>query len=325
MMTGPAPRPVTGRVLVALFLALAALPLAARFGAETAILSLASRMIILAIAAVALDLILGFAGLVSLGHAAFIGIGAYGAGIMAKEGLGEAAFILPAVILIAALFAYLTGKIVLRTRGVGFIMITLAFGQMLFFTAGSLSRYGGDDGLTLWSRSKVFGTRVLENDLVLYYVALAALFGTVVLVRRLLVAPFGDVLRAARENPVRVETLGINVEAARLKAYVISGVLTALAGFLLANQSEFVSPALMGWQRSGELVMMVVLGGMGTLTGPIVGAILFLLLEFELARLTEHWKLIFGPLLILVVLFGRGGLYGLVSRLAGRRFAGDRS
>jgi branched-chain amino acid transport system permease protein len=271
---------------------------------------------ILAIAAIALDLILGYGGLVSFGHAAFLGIGAYAVGILSSHGIEDAFIQLAAALVASAVFALVTGAISLRTKGVYFIMITLAFGQMLFFLATSLAAYGGDDGLTLANKSLVFGRKLIEGDRAFYYAVFACLLLVYLLGRAVVVSRFGRVLRGSRDNPVRMEAIGFHPFRYQLAAYVISGMIAGLAGFLLANQAEFVSPAYMTWQRSGELIFMVILGGLGSLHGALLGAAAFLLLEEFLAGWTEHWKMIFGPLLILVVLFARGGIMGM---LGGRR------
>jgi branched-chain amino acid transport system permease protein len=299
----------------AVFCTLAAVPLMGFLGPEGFILPLVTRMMVLALAAIALDFILGHGGLVSFGHAAFLGIGAYAAGIMVTEGLTDALVILPVVIGVSALFALVTGIICLRTSGVYFIMITLAFGQMIFFAASSLSAYGGDDGLTIWDSATLFGTGWLADDRGLFYVTLAVLVGGFLLVQALVASRFGRVLRAAKENDRRTASLGFDVFRVRLVAYVISGMLAAVAGFLLTCQAEFVSPAVMAWQRSGELIFMVVLGGMGTRNGALIGAIAFVALEHFLSDLTHDWKLIFGPLLVIIVLFSRGGLAAMLVRL----------
>jgi branched-chain amino acid transport system permease protein len=293
------------------FALLAALPLASLAGSSNYLLDLFTRVMIFAIAACALDLLIGYAALVTFGQAAFIGLGAYAVGILASHGINDALIALPAALVVSALFALLTGLVCLRTKGVYFIMITLAFGQMAFFIASSLAPYGGDDGLSLSSRSTVAGFAVLGQPVVFYYVAFAALLGSYLLCRSLVASRFGRVLRGAKQNAARMTALGFEVYRFQLAAYVIAGTLSGLAGFLLANATEFVSPAYMSWQRSGELIIMVLLGGIGTLHGAIVGAAAFLLLEEWLAGVTEHWKLIFGPLLVLVVLFGRDGLLGL--------------
>jgi branched-chain amino acid transport system permease protein len=299
---------------VAIFLCLALAPLAAKLGPEGYILSLLTRVMIFAIAAVSLDLLIGYGGLISFGHAAFVGLGAYAVAIPMSHGIMDVSLHLAAALAACAAFALVTGAISLRTRGVYFIMITLAFGQMVFFLATSLAPYGGDDGLTLPSKSLVFGARVFRSEGPFYYVVLAVLLGAYVLCRAIVASRFGRVLRGTRENAVRMAAIGFDPFRYQLAAYVIAAMIAGVAGVLLANQAEFVSPAYMTWQRSGELIFMIILGGLGTLHGAIIGAAAFLLLEEVLAGLTEHWKLIFGPLLIVVVILGRGGLTGLLPR-----------
>ena len=298
---------------------LAALPAAAVVVSANYLLALGTRIMIFAIAAVALDLIVGYGALVSFGHAAFIGLGAYAVGILASHGIGEVLIALPTALAAAVLFALATGAVSLRTRGVYFIMITLAFGQMIFFTASSLAPYGGDDGLTIASRNTLFGLPIFKDPRVLYYLVLAALAGTFFLCRAIVASRFGRVLRGAKENATRMATLGFEVYRFQLVAYAISGALCGLAGFLLANANDFVSPAYMSWQRSGELIIMVLLGGIGTLYGAIIGAATYLLIAEFLSQWTEYWQVIFGPFLVLVVLFGRGGLVGLFAQLTGKR------
>ncbi|WP_395681395.1 branched-chain amino acid ABC transporter permease [Inquilinus sp.] len=318
-MTGagtPAPsalRSVWPALLI--FAVLALVPVVAPLLGGTYPLTVAGRIMIFAIAAVSLDLILGYGGLVSFGHAAFIGLGAYAVGILADAGVEEGLLLLPAAMLAAAIFAALTGAVSLKTRGVHYIMITLAFGQMAYFTTTSLSAYGGDDGLTLWSRPLLAGFKALNDRSVFYYVVLVLLVGAWALCRAVTRSRFGRVLRGCREDEERMRALGYSPFAYRLAATVIAGAIAGLAGALLAIQTEFVSPAYMSWQRSGELIVMVVLGGIGSLYGAIVGAAAFLLAEELLAGVTEHWRLIFGPLLILVVLFLRGGLGGLLGKV----------
>jgi len=303
---------------IGIFVLLALIPALARLLSEGYLLSLCGRMMIFAIAAVALDLLVGYGGLISFGQAAFIGLGAYAVGILSVHGMGEALISLPAAILASAAFALLTGFVCLRTKGVYFIMITLAFGQMAFFTASSLAPYGGDDGLTIAARNTVAGTAVLRGEHLFYYLAFACLLGTYVLCRVLVASRFGRVFRGAKENALRVETVGFDVFRFQLVGYVITGALAGLSGFLLANATEFVSPAYMSWQRSGELIVMVILGGLGSLHSAILGTACYLLLEQWLSGLTENWKVIFGPLLVLVVLFARGGLLGAYGKLVGR-------
>lgn len=272
--------------------------------------TLMARAMVLALAALSLGFLVGGAGLVSLGHAAMLGVGAYAVAILDAHGVTEALAVLPAAIGAAALFALLTGAIAIRTSGVHFIMITLAFGQMAFFTASSLAAYGGDDGYTLYARTEVAGRRLLENRLAFHYLCLALLAGAWLLLRAILASRFGRVLRATRENARRAEAMGFAPYGYRLAAYAIAGAITGLAGFLMANATEFVAPSAIAWQRSGELLFMVILGGVGSLPGAILGAAAFVLAEEQLARLTEHWRLIFGPLLILAVLFLPHGLAG---------------
>jgi branched-chain amino acid transport system permease protein len=193
---------------------------------------------------------------------------------------------------------------------------------MAFFTASSLAPYGGDDGLTIAARNTLAGLPLLKNEHAFYYIVLLCLVGTYLFCRALVGSRFGRVLRGAKENPVRMAAIGFDVYRFQLAAYVIAGALGGLSGFLLANATEFVSPAYMSWQRSGELIVMVLLGGLGMLEGAIIGTVAYLLLEEWLSGFTENWKVIFGPLLVLVVLFARGGLLGLATALA-RRFARD--
>jgi branched-chain amino acid transport system permease protein len=298
------------RIAAGLFVLMGLLPLLSALLGGSYLLLIGERVLIFAIAAISLELLIGAGGLVSFGHAAFLGIGAYGAGIAASHGLGTLAIALPAALGASALFAAATGAIAVRTRGVYFIMITLAFGQMAFFVATSLAPYGGDDGLTWPTRTLVFGTRMLKNETTFYYVILAFLVATYLVVSRLIASRFGRVLRGLTDDDMRMQAIGFTPYPYRLTAYVIAGTICGLAGFLLGNQAEFVSPAYMHWQRSGELIMMVLLGGTGTLYGPVLGSLVFLLLEETLSRLTEHWKVILGPLLVLVVLFARGGIAG---------------
>jgi branched-chain amino acid transport system permease protein len=327
----PSPSRRLELVPIILFAALIGAPAFATVsGAEGYVLSLLTRVMIFGIAAMSLDLVLGYGALVSFGHAAFLGIGAYSVGILASHGIEDALIQIPVALAASAAFALVTGAISLRTKGVYFIMITLAFGQMAFFLATSLASYGGDDGMTLPSRSLIAGNGFLKSDVTFYWVSLACLAGMYALSRAIVVSRFGRVLRGTRENTIRMQAIGFQPFRYQLAAYVISGMMAGLAGCLLANQAEFVSPAFMTWQRSGELIFMVVLGGLGTLHGAIIGAAAFLLLEEFLPeflhaasfmmsdeirmRLTENWKMVFGPLLILIVLFARGGIMGILRR-----------
>jgi branched-chain amino acid transport system permease protein len=308
-------RPAADGVLVpiTIFVVLASVPLAALAAGQGYVVDLATRVMIFAIAAIALDLMVGFAGRLSFGHAAFIGVGAYATGILAAHGISDVLLSLPAAMLASMLFAYLTGIVCLRTQGVYFIMITLAFGQMVFFVANSLAPYGGDNGLTIAGRNTLAGFAVFSSDRTFYYLVFSVLLGAFALCRALVGSRFGRALRGAKENPIRMAALGFDVYACQLMAYIISGGLAGISGFLLANASEFVSPAYMSWQRSGDLIIMVILGGLGTLYGPILGAAGYVFMEEVLSRITEDWKVIFGPLLVLVALFARGGLLGLLN------------
>lgn len=282
---------------------------------EGYMLTLLARMMILAMAAVSLSFIVAGAGLVSLGHAATLGFGAYAVVILDDLQVVDALVVLPAAMLAAAGFALVTGAVAIRTSGVNFIMITLAFGQMAFFTASSLSGYGGDDGYTLYARTEVNGTRLLDDRLVFHFVCLGALVFTWLLCRMLLASRFGRVLRAVRGNPMRAQALGFSPYPYRLTAYVIAGALGGAAGFLFANATEFVAPAYISWQRSGELLFMVILGGLSGLHGALLGAVGFVLLEEFLSHQWEHWRIVFGVLLILAVLFLPGGLSGIPAQI----------
>lgn len=305
-----------GALAIALLLPPAALALDEPF-----YVSLASRMLIYGLAAASLDLILGFGGMVSFGHAAFFGAGGYAVGILYMHGFEGSAFlglvpgsdsallVWPAATLTGGLLALIIGAISLRTGGVYFIMITLAFAQMLYFLFVSLEAYGGDDGLSLYGRSALPGFD-LRDDTTFYYLVLALLLLFLWLGRRLVDSRFGMVLRGVRENERRMTALGFPVYRYKLAGFVIAGAVAGLAGALIANQTEFVSPSLMHWTRSGQIMVMVILGGMGTLFGPVLGAVAFLLLEEVLAGWTEHWMIVLGPLLIFVVLFARRGIFG---------------
>jgi branched-chain amino acid transport system permease protein len=309
------------RLAAGLFALLALLPLLSHGIASSYLLLIGERAVIFAIAALSLELLIGAGGLVSFGHAAFLGIGAYAAGIVASHGLGTLCIALPAALAACAVFALATGAIAVRTRGVYFIMITLAFAQMAFFIATSLAPYGGDDGLSWPTRTMVLGRHILKDQLTFFYVCLALLIATYLGVGRLIASRFGRVLRGLKDNETRMQAIGFTPYLYRLTAYVIAGTLCGLAGFLLGNQAEFVSPAYMHWQRSGELIIMVLLGGTGTLYGPMLGALAFLLLEEALSRQTEHWKVILGPALVLTALFASGGIAGAIAACRQRRGA----
>ena len=300
------------------------LPVLAHYLGNPYLLSLFSRVLIYGLAAASLDLLVGYGGLVSLGHAAFVGIGAYVVAIMFHHGteaeplLGfisgsENGFIVwPLAVLAAAGAALVIGALSLRTSGMHFIMITLAFAQMAYYFSVSLEKYGGDDGISLYDRS-VLGGLDLGNDISFYYVCFFLLSLFLILTYRLTRSRFGLILRGCGSNPRRIQALGIHSKRYRLVCFVIGGAGAGLAGALLANQTEYVSPALLHWTLSGELLVMVLLGGLGSLFGPVLGATVYLLLEETLAMYTEHWMVYFGPILILVVIFAKQGLFGLLT------------
>ena len=289
---------------------------ASALGAEFYV-SLASRMLIFALAATSLNLILGFGGMVSFGHAAFMGVGAYVVGIALQEGLGSAWLAWPLAMGVSALVALVIGAISLRTQGVYFIMITLAFAQMLYFLAVSIKAYGGDDGLQLMARSTLASGIDLARERDFYYVTLGLLCASLLGVARLLNARFGHVLQAIRHNESRMLALGFPVFRYKLIAFVVAGALAGLSGALLANLGGFVSPSLMQWSQSGMLMIMVILGGVGYLYGGVVGAVFFLLLEEVLSHFTIYWQLGLGVVLLAVVLLAPNGLTSLLRRRTG--------
>jgi branched-chain amino acid transport system permease protein len=295
------------------------------------LMSLFTRIMVLAMAAVSLNLIMGFGGMVSFGHAAYIGIGGYVVGILAKEGIGNGFAQWPLALAVSGLFALGVGALSLRTRGVYFIMITLAFAQMVYYIAIGLDRYGGDDGLTIHKRSD-FGALInLADRMQFYYLCFALLLLTVYLVWRIVNSRFGLVIQGARSNDGRMRAIGFPTYRYKLVCFVIAGALCGLSGVLLANHTNFISPALMHWTRSGDLIVMVVLGGMGSVFGPVIGAVALLVLEEILPHLIgfasfvitgkdvpaarEYWALILGPMMLLIVLFARGGIDSLLVRM----------
>jgi branched-chain amino acid transport system permease protein len=301
---------------IALLAVLALLPLYAALTGDAFVLTLFTRVVILAIGAVSLNLIMGYGGMVSFGHAAYLGIGGYAVGILAKEGIGSGLVQWPAAVAASALFALVVGALSLRTRGVYFIMITLAFAQMAYYVTIGLDRYGGDDGLTIYRRSQFGGLIDLNDKTAFYYLCLAFLLAGIYLTWRIVNSRFGLVVQGARANDRRMRAIGFPTFRYKLVCFVIAGAMCGLSGALLANQTNFISPAMMHWTRSGDLIVMVVLGGLGSLFGPLIGAVTFLLLEEALSRITQYPDLILGPLLLLVALYVHGGIEGL---LEGRR------
>jgi branched-chain amino acid transport system permease protein len=302
-------------VVILLLLALVLLPVYVEFTGSRFLLTLFTRIVILALAAVSLNLILGYGGMMSFGHAAYLGIGGYSVGILAFEGVTSGFVQWPVALLVSALFALVIGALSLRTRGVYFIMITLAFAQMTYYIVAGLARYGGDDGLTIEKRSQFFPPLNLSNKMQFYYLCLALLFASIYLVWRIVNSRFGLAVQGARSNDARMRAIGFPTYRYKLTCFVIAGTLCGLAGALLANHTDFVSPGMMYWTRSGDLIIMVVLGGMGSTFGPLFGAVALLVLEEVLSGITEYWQIILGPLLLLVVLFARGGIDGLLGKV----------
>jgi len=301
--------------VVVLLAALALLPVYVELGGSRFLLTLFTRIIILAMAAVSLNLILGFGGMMSFGHAVYLGIGGYAVGMLAHEGIYSGFVQWPVALAASALFALVIGALSLRTRGVYFIMITLAFAQMAYYIVAGLARYGGDDGLTIYKRSQFFEPINLSNKTQFYYICLFLLYASIYLVWRMVNSRFGMVIQGSRANDTRMRAIGFPTFRYKLTCFVIAGTLCGLAGALLANHTDFVSPAMMYWTRSGDLIIMVVLGGMGSVVGPVFGAVVLLVLEQALSGITEYWQIILGPLLLLVVLFARGGIDGLLGRV----------
>ena len=320
-------------VIAVLMLLLAAVPVFAVMTANTFLVTLFTRVIILGMAATSLNLILGYGGMVSFGHAVYLGIGGYAVGILAQEGASSGFVQWPLAILVSALFALLVGALSLRTRGVYFIMITLAFAQLVYYFGVGLDRYGADDGLSIRQRSQFAGLLNLSDRTQFYYLCLALLVVTIYLIGRLVNSRFGMVIQGARSNDRRMRAIGFPTFRYRLTAFVIAGAICGLAGALLANHTGFISPATMHWTRSGDLIVMVVLGGMASSFGPLIGAVTLLSLEEALPvlirvvaaplfgdaalRMAEYWQIVLGPLFLLVVLFARGGIDGLLAGVRG--------
>ncbi|MFP6747863.1 MAG: branched-chain amino acid ABC transporter permease, partial [Alphaproteobacteria bacterium] len=280
---------------------------------------------VFAIAAVSLDLILGHGGMISFGHAAYMGVGAYAVGILSYYGVDNGFLQFPLAMAASALIGLVFGAMSLRTSGVYFIMITLAFAQMLFFLAISLEEFGGDDGMSSL-RSEFAGLIDLNDAMHFYYLVLAVLALVLFGLHRLVLSRFGMVIRGSRSNEKRMAAMGFPTFRYKLAAFAIASTICGLAGALFANLNEFVSPDVMHWTHSGELMVMVIMGGMGTLIGPVLGATAFLLLEeylpqwmeMVMTNAGEHWAIIMGPILIAIVLFGRGGIHALFAGRGGR-------
>jgi branched-chain amino acid transport system permease protein len=299
------------RVVVAAgLLALALVPPLAAWLDASFYVVLFTRIVIFAIAAVSLDLILGYGGMVSFGHAAYLGIGSYAMGILSTYGITNGFVHFGVAIGASAVAALVIGYVSLRTKGVHFIMITLAFSQMIYFLCESLNQFGGDNGLNIPDHSNFGGLLDLDDATTLYYLAFGCLLLCLWFASRLVESRFGMVVRGAKSNDRRMAALGFSTFRYQLTAFVLAGAMCGLAGALLANQTLFLSPSIMHWTRSGEIMMMVILGGMGTLCGPVAGAAVYLVLENVLSGLTSHWQAVLGPILVMIVLFRKGGLLG---------------
>jgi len=319
-------RPIHATIITAALLFLLFIPQLTAAAGQPALLALASRILIYAIAAASLNFVLGYGGMVSFGHAAFFGIGAYTVGILfAHHTAGESLFgfipgsnqmlvTLPAALIVSGVFAAAIGALSLRTGGVQFIMITLAFAQMLFFFFVSLKAYGGEDGIIIRRTNELPGLN-MRDKVTLYYVILgfAALF--FVALWRVVNSSFGAVLKGIRQNERRMAALGFAPYRYKLYAFILSGMGAGFAGALMANFLRFASPDMMHWTKSGELMIMVILGGVGSFFGPIFGAAAFMILETFLAGWTEHWPLALGAILLVVVLGTKGGINGLLARI----------
>jgi len=305
--------PRTRAIALAMGLAfLAAVPLVAALANQPFYLDLVRRIMIFAIAALSLNLILGYGGMISFGHAAYLGIGAYAVGVLAHYGIHNGFLQWGLAIAASAVVALVIGAVSIRTSGVYFIMITLAFTQMLYYLGISIEEYGGDNGMRLQVKSQFAGLIDLNDANAFYYLVLAILVLALYLGHRLVISRFGMVIRAAKSNEARTRSIGFSPYPYRLAAFVIAGAVCGLAGALLVNQTAYLTPEFMNWTRSGELMFMVILGGMGSVAGPVLGAFALLLVEDALSAWTQHWQLVLGPLLVLSVLFLRRGLAGLL-------------
>ena len=306
-------------VLLGLLALLAAVPPLAGWLNQPFYLDLLRRVMIFAIAAISLNLILGYGGMVSFGHAAYLGIGAYAVGVLSHHGIDNGWLQWALAIGASALVALAIGSVSVRTSGIYFIMITLAFTQMLYYLGISIEEYGGDDGMRLTTRSQFSGLIDLNDANSFYYLVLAILALFLYLRHRLVHSRFGMALQATRSNEARTRAIGYSPYPYRLAAFTIAGAMCGLAGALLVNHTAYLTPEFMNWTRSGELMFMVILGGIATSAGPLLGAAAFLLLEDVLQGwsvlpkwVTEHWQLYLGVILVLVVLYAKRGLAGLL-------------
>jgi len=277
-------------------------------------LDLVRRIMILAIAAVSLNLILGYGGMVSFGHAAYLGIGAYAVGVLGFYGVTSGWIHLLAAIGASALVALAIGAVSIRTSGIYFIMITLAFTQMLYYLGISVAEFGGDDGMRLKSKSQFGGLLDLRDPVQFYYLALALMLASVFVVSKITNSRFGLVLRATKSNEARSRAIGFSPYPYRLAAFVIAGAMCGLAGALYGNHTNYITPGLMSWLQSGDFMFMVILGGIGSAAGPVLGSFALLLVEDLLKGWTQYYYVILGPLLVLSVIFFKRGLAGIFFR-----------
>ncbi len=310
-------------LIVAAAVALIALPFVAAMLGSTYAITLATRLLIYAMVATGLNLILGYGGLVSFGHAAYFGLGGYtvailafhlgeGTSILGFPGTNEALVAWPLAMVVSGLAALVFGALSLRTSGVYFIMITLAFAQMTYYVFVALKYYGGDDGLSLARRNTLGGARIVDAQ-TFYFVCLALLALVIGVVQRMTVSRFGMVLSGARADERRMMAIGYSPYRYRLTAFVIAGMTAGLGGALWANLARFVSPDMMAWTKSGDFLAMAILGGLTSIAGPVIGAAAFILIESTLSGLTEYWQVIFGPIVVAVALFAPRGLWGMLA------------
>ena len=276
--------------------------------------TIATRILVFGLAAASLNLILGYGGLVSFGHALYLGIGAYAVGLPTFYGITNGWMHLALTIVLCALISLLTGLVCMRTSGIGFIMITLAFAQMFFFLGISLKQYGGDDGLKIPTRSDFSPLFSIEDNTSLYYFTLALTLATLYLTWRIVNARFGRLLRGTKSNLPRMKVLGFPVLRYQVLAYMIAGCLCGVAGMLLGNFTKFTSPAYMYWTVSGDLMVMVIIGGIATVMGPLVGAAVYVVLETVLSSYTQHWMAILGPMILIIALTATRGVWGMLPR-----------
>ncbi|WP_104402020.1 branched-chain amino acid ABC transporter permease [Vibrio penaeicida] len=311
-----------------LYLSLICIAIVAHWVGEVFLITLSTRVVIFALAGIGLNIALGYGGLVSLGHAAFFGLGGYSMGILASHaqdylplyegvitvsGTQSMPIIWLVALISSGIAAFVIGLLSLRTSGVYFIMVTLAFGQMLYHFAISWSRYGGEDGLVIYTRNTFPGLDTLD-PLQFFLITFVLLSVVLYFTARLRYSPFGMVLKAVRQAPGRVEAVGVHPFKVRLIAFVISGMITGLAGALYADLNRFVSPEMFSWQLSGEIMIFVILGGVGRLFGPVAGAGVFVFLEYLLGGLSDFWHIYLGAILLFVVLFAKGGIVSILSK-----------